>query len=355
MKIYRILLLIFYAILISFFTFLFFLYKQDRLIILYKKNSTEKREFLSQYQEKLFGILITNKEEKKIPFSITFDSYDKNHSEDFIYTILYQFFHFINLENIGKIHYDLHHVACNHNTIIINGSLDQKIILSPQEEFLLLKSIFITLHNILPGIESIYFYDDENPLKLNYVLPFITKDIAMPNHNISKNVNNTELIVKDDIVIIPYFEGNGNSIDGVFEKNVFQQNQSILFFPKNKKGSNEYYREINQYQSDNPNKIIFFITIQQAEREQLDIVYYPVIPEGIDIYEFQNYPLRQNNKKIDNLLSLFKSKYNGTSFFSYPFMPLINIIYPSVYIIISVKNKEEIKPLLNRIKNITLY
>ena len=222
MKIYKTFFFILLLVLIPFFTVVLFLYRQNRLVILYKKNNITSSNELLTYQEKLFGTVITDKEEKKIPFSITFNTFDKNAPEDFLYAILYQFFHYINLENIGKMNYELNHVGYNNkNIIIINGSLHQKKILTPYEEFLFLKSIFITISTIFPAIETIYFYDDEVPLKLNYHLPFFIKEMVISNHNIAKEYSDNKLATFYKVVLIPFFEGNGNIINGIFEKNLF--------------------------------------------------------------------------------------------------------------------------------------
>ncbi len=354
MKIYKILLIIIFIVLIPIFTLIFFLYKEDRILILYKKNNIANTRQLQTYQNKLFGTLIKNKEIIKIPFSITFDTFDKNHPEDFLYSIMYQFFHYMNLEYIGKINYNLNHIVLNNKNIILNGSLEQTKPLSSQDEFFLLKSIFLTINNIFPYIESIYFYNDEIPLKLNHILPFFTKSM-LDEKNISKNINNDKKLLKNQIILIPYFQGNGNLIDGIYEKNIFQKHQNTcIFIPKHKIGTEEYFKEINQYKIENTEKIIFYITIKEDTKEHIDLIYYPVIPEENLIYEFESYPLCKKNNIIENTLSFFKTNFSPTSFYSYPFIPIINTIYPSLYIIIYVTNKEQITNILNKIESINL-
>lgn len=354
MKIYKTLFFSLCLLLIPFFTFLLFLYKQDRLVILYKKNNKKNTHQIISYQEKLFGILITEKEERKIPFSITFDTFDKNHPENFLYTIMYQFFHYINLENIGKINYDLHHVALKNKSIIINGSLNQTELLSPFNEFLLLKSIFITIKNIFSSIEAVYFYDDEKPLKLQYHLPFFTEAMLNLNQKITCDSSISKLLGKYEILLIPFFQGNGNIIEGIFEKNIFQKNTTPIFIPKNKINSDDYFKEINQYQVNIPNKIIVYLTIKQTEKDHLDIVYYPVISENSGIYELEPYPYRKQNTIIDGFLFQCKKQFNSVSFHTFPCIPLINTVYPSVYIILSTSDKEKIRETLEKIKNINL-
>jgi hypothetical protein len=354
MKTFKFLLIIIGIVLIPLLTFLLFLYTQDRLVILYRKTNEKTEIPFSSYQEKLTGIFITETEEKKIPFSISFDTFDKNHPENFIHTLLYQFFHYINLENIGNMNYDLYHVALNNKSIIINGSLHQTKALSPLNEYLFLKSIFITITKIFPFIESVYFYTDEQPLKLQYVLPFFTKE--MINEELSTTVKspNNAILSKHQLYLIPFFEGNGNQIEGIFEKNLFQKNQTAFFLPKNKNGTTKYYQEINQYKSTEPSKIIVYLTIKQAEEEHLDIVSYPVIPEEEYIYELTSYPLRQNNDIINSLVSRFKKEFPSITHYSFPFIPIINTIYPALYITISIKSISDVENILYRIQNIHL-
>jgi hypothetical protein len=356
MKISKILLAIISILVIPLLTFLFFLYRQDRLIILYKKNHEKKNSVLSSYEERLSGILITEKEVKKIPFSITFDTFDKNNPEEFIYAVLYQFFHYINLEYIGKMNYDLYHVAINNKSIIINGSLNQIELLSPYAEYILLKSIFLTIKNIFPFIESIYFYNDELPLKLNYILPFFTKEMILEEpSNIHNELETNRDLIPYELFFIPFFQGNGNKIEDIFEKNLFQKNESTFFIPKNKHNTDEYFKEINQYKVEIPNKIIFYITIKHGEKEHLDIVYYAVIPEEEIAYQVDLYPSLQKNTILDSIIHQLKKSFNSISLYAYPFIPLINTVYPSLYITISIKNKNELIPTLEKIKKINLY
>jgi hypothetical protein len=354
MKKFKIFLILLSIILIPCITFLFFLYKQDRLLILYKKSNNKKYSSLLD-TEKLSGIFSTETEEKKIPFSITFDTFNKDNPEDFIYSILYQFFHYINLENIGKINYDLYHVALDNKNIIINGSLHQTTLLSPYQEYLFIKSIFITIKNIFPFVERIYFYNDELPLALRFMLPFFTTEM-LPSKNqlISPDFQKNELLTEHELLLIPFFEGNGNQIQGIFEKNLFQKYSERYYIPKNKHNSDEYFKEINQYKLNTPLKIILYISIKETKDEHLDIVYYPIIPEKEFVYEIDPYPLPKENKIIEALLYKFKNGFNSVSYYSFPFIPIINTIYPSLYITIGIKNINELENVLNKIKNILL-
>lgn len=353
MKISRILLILLSIILISFFTFLFFLYKQDRLIILYKKCNNKKYSSSLLHNEKLSGILSTETGEKIIPFSITFDTFNKDNPEDFIYSILYQFFHYINLENIGKMNYDLYHVALDNKSIIINGSLDQTTLLSPYQEYLFLKSVFVTIKNIFPFIETIYFYNNEVPLALQFLLPFFTTEM-LPTKNQAYNFQNNQLLAEHELLLIPFFEGNGNQIQGIFEKNLFQKYSDAFYIPKNKQNNDEYFKEINQYKVTTPLKIILYISIKESQEEHLDIAYYPVIPEKEFIWEIDPYPIAIDNKIIDLLLYKFKNTFNAVSYYSFPFIPIINTIYPSLYITIGVKNIHDLENIIYKIKNILL-
>lgn len=286
MTIYKLFQFLILGILLMGLTFLFYLYKQNRLIILFKKNSITKNDYTNLYQEKLYGTILTEEEEeKKIPFSISFDSFDKKHPENFIYTILYQYFHYFNIENIGEVSYDLYHVALNHQALIINGRLNKIKPQSPYKEFFFLKSIYLTIRNIFPFISQLYLYNEENPLLLNYTLPFFTQEMIEKQREI-ESLDNIQSLSNYEIILIPFLNSSGKSIAGILEKNIFQKNQNIVFFPKNKINSEEYFKEINQYQNtESSDKIICFITIQESNREQIDIISYPIIPEDLLIYQ----------------------------------------------------------------------
>ncbi len=138
------------------------------------------------------------------------------------------------------------------------------------------------------------------------------------------------------------------------KKIYFKKIKISFFFPKNKINSEEYFKEINQYQNtESSDKIICFITIQESNREQIDIISYPIIPEDLLIYQTNtSFPTQQNNQVINSIVRLFKKKFSVVKFHSFPFISIINTIYPAIYIIISTKNSDNASIILQKIKTL---
>jgi hypothetical protein len=353
MKIYKrnfLIILIIFPII----TFFLYLYKNDRLIILYRKYNNDKINFFSFSEDKIYGIFFNNFIIETIPLSINFEDFDKNNPEDFLYKALYQYFHYININFIGKISYELHHVVLEKKSVIINGSLYASKLMSAQEEFLFLKGIFLTLENIIPGIEVIYFYDDQELLKLKYINPFITK--KMISYKLDQTLINADILNRkiNKVTIIPYFEGNGNCIDKIFEKNFFQKYNNDIYIPKNKKNTDLYFKEINQLHINNSNQLIIFLSLVNSIEDKIEIISYPILSEDSLIEIKQEYSLPKFDSLLNSICLKFKNILINTSFFCYPFIPFFNIVYPSLYIILYSNNKEKITENIEKIKKIIL-
>jgi hypothetical protein len=352
MKIYKTHLFI-SLIIIPGITYLIFLYKQDRLIILYKNNSSQKANLFNFCENKINGMIYHHTSQETIPLSINYETFNKESPDTFLYNALYQYFHFLNLNNIGKYSYTLHHIAIKNKTLIINGALYCTIPLSPHQEHLLLKSIFHTVIEIVPYIESIYFYDDEKPLPLHHLLPFITKKIF---HNKKIIPQSTVDPVAKPLIttIIPYFEGNGNTIDKIFEKNFFQKDTDNIYIPKNKQLSHLYFKEINQLHAEHPNQIIIYVTLREDQEERIDIINFPILSPDDNIKTIIQYPQLIQSDVINKLEETCNNKLAFCHFYTYPFIPLLNTVYPSLYVIISGNNREKITNTITQLKTLFL-
>jgi hypothetical protein len=167
------------------------------------------------------------------------------------------------------------------------------------------------------------------------------------------NNNDEDILLNYDIIFIPYFNGNGNIINGIFEKNIFQQySKSNMLRPKNKKNSLAYFQEINQFNPLKKNKLIIYVAIQYNKKSQIEIISYPTIPENTSIHTQEEYPPYENNHFITTIINTLKNKLHCTSCLIYPFIPIINTIYPSIYLLISVNNEIDAIDMLEKINSI---
>lgn len=80
---------------------------------------------------------------------------------------------------------------------------------------------------------------------------------------------------KSFVTVIPLLKNNGNKIDDIFEKNIFQNVDYSVYLPKNYFYDENWSKEINQLNCQNANQFFYFINIFYSDTPSLRIYLYP--------------------------------------------------------------------------------
>jgi hypothetical protein len=340
MKIYKPIL---YSIVIVIATGLFYLYQNNRIIVLWQKEDELKKNYSYLPNIDSYGIWIDSRtgKEKKITCSIDKDAYQNvTEKEDLLYLYLYKYFYYINIENIGKFQYNLNHLVINDKIAIINGKLFCNKDFSAEEEYLFLKSIFLTIKILSPHIQEIYFYNDSSLLEMKYIIPFFNEDMLIKEYKENNNTN----ITGYSYLLVPFIQGIGNKLFSIYEKNIFQgYSNSRIFLPK-AKNRDAFPQEINTYKINDPNKIILYLSFVPSTENKVMIYYYPFINKDNPLFELSDFPqILKNNPLYTQTLHTIYTGFSNCHCMIAPLNLFFDTAYPSFYIIFYVANEKQIK------------
>lgn len=348
-----------FVVLSLFLGLFFYLYQNNRIILKYEPKKKDTSLIDNKYFLKCNRIegVYYNEEQtiQKIPLTLSEEDYNNSdNQEKIIHTYLHKYFYYLNLEKNNPTTCTLYHIALDRNTLIINFHLEKKRKLSVIEEHYIVKSLFLTVKNILPSIENVYFFDREDPLKLDYLIPFFSNLFLDKSYD--KKIEDNEYKI-DFIYIIPFIKDNGKRCEDTYEKNIFQSFSlsEYIYFPQ--KSYPTYFEEINQLSINRPKKIILYINININinKDKKVKYLFFPSYsPIKITTSKSQ-WPIISDTKNsiesfyINKLLKIS----NSTSEIS-PLLPIRKTIYPSIYVNIDAANINEAKKVLEEIVHILL-
>lgn len=349
MKIYKALL---YSILIIIGTILLYLYQNNRIIVLWQKEDVLKKNYSYLPNIDSHGIWIEARtgKEKKITCSIEKDAYQNvTEKEDLLYLYLYKYFYYINIENLGIFQYNLNHITIYEKLAIINGKLLCNKDFSIEEEYLFLKSIFLTIKVFSPHVQEIYFYNDSKLLEMKYIIPFFNEDMLI---NECKEKNNMSSI-SYSYVIVPFIQGIGNKLFSIYEKNIFQSYTNSHIFLAKAKNRNDFPQEINTYKIHDSNKIILYLSFVQSTENKVMVYYYPFINKENLLFELPEFPnVLKNNSLYIETLHTMKTGFSNCHCMIAPLTFFFDTVYPSFYIIFYVTNEKQIKEILQTLDSL---
>lgn len=238
--------------LISFLIGLFlFLFLSDRLIIIPFKHIFKKEDEDSLLIENKNIKLFSNFNNKNTIFNLNL-KFDIDSSSDYE-NLLIKYFSYIYQESNGELIVKLNNCALGRNLLIIdfNINLKNNLKFTINDEYNFHINIFKTIKSINPSIKRIYFYKDGKPFFFKYLGCFIDNEI-FEDLKIKKNLNEIKENIK--IKIVPILNKNGNLINGIYEKNIFQKlilkDFDINFLNNQDLFSFDYINEINKLDCD---------------------------------------------------------------------------------------------------------
>lgn len=324
----------------------YYLFQTNRIILQYDTSYlSTKTPPIILFPEKsteIHGIYYTTLGElKKIPLQLSYEEYKNfDDQEKILSAYLHQYFYYLNLEKNSALNYFFYHLVVEEDSVILNLHLEKKRKLSLEEEYHLLKGLFLTIQNIVKKTTVVYFFDGEKPLPLTYLIPFFSLNfLEKYSEKKQEQMNHKEF---QTLYIIPLLIDNGNICEDTYEKNIFQsfQNQEYIFTPKQKYPF--FFEEINQHSLDIVNKVILYTNISIRENKKIKAYYYPVHSRTKIKNRASRWilPEEESDSSYLSNLSLMKDLELSLA----PIIPLINTIYPSLYITIeapSIKDAQE--------------
>lgn len=356
MKKFKFLGLSFFIIILTYFLYL---YHSNRIFILWQKNDPIHQVAASFYIEEYNGIWIDfiNGQTKKIPCRIdSLISVDTVTKEDLLYLVLHKFFYYINIEHINWFQYFLKHVVLYDKVAIINGYFIFNKKLTPQQEYFFLKSIYITVINIFPEIQEIYFYNDsQEENNFQFVAPFFEqKMLSKDEHLYLESISGED---KSDysFYLIPFIFGIGTKLYNIYEKNIYELSKSPFLLHQKFSHQNHIINFVNKYKIDDWNKVILYINFVPSNKDSITFYYYPFFDSHDHIFLIPEFPkIIKNNYLFQNIILNISQKISNSQFCIAPFIFLKNTVYPSFYVLCTVTNQEKVKEYMRLLENICL-
>ena len=343
-----------YISIILLFGIIFCLKKTNRIIIpfLYHSSSYKNDIIKKDFTQKCLYINSYN-EEKSV--NITLDKYNKN----FYYDYLNKFSKFIFEETNGDLIIKINNISFGINNIILNTEINSKNITnSILNEFNLQKSLFLAIKSILPSMETLYFFNNNNPFKFNHLMPFFTQT-NLNKDDINNDFNNERIHLKDNLCILPLIIKNGNLINGTYEKAIFSKIKSNpeedclknkIIIPKNDIYTKEWIDEVNLLESD----IVIGTIIKNSEKNSIAIFIPETTAPYLGIKEISECKINKISllndlqKEIISNIIVFAKK-NNIDIYLYKVQHKISfcINKPLFIIELSIKNKFFINNLIH--------
>lgn len=277
---------ILFLIFVIFSGYVYFLYKTEKIIFLTSSNEIFFKDSINKnqkYEEKriINGIYIRDFNEiRSIPIYLSDSLFQSKNPEIFFHDAFFQFFRYINIYEVDNFVLSLNHVAISNKKMIINMQMNKKKELSVAQEVNLVRSIYLTVKNILPYIENIYFYDDTEQFNFRHLLPYINKEIM---DFVCKDDGTTKQFLLEQSILIPLIDKfNGNVINDIFERNIFQSVTFFsLFFMKYPFYTEEWFKEIYNFDThQNSQFFIYFGNFSQSSEPTIKIFMYPFLTDS---------------------------------------------------------------------------
>lgn len=323
----------------------YFLYKTERIIVNFDFAVSEKKSVMYE-QKEIIGLFIKSNKEISIPLKITSEMFDKKVPNVFLYNGLFQFFNSINLYADDTFILSLHHVVVVNKKVIINLHIDKKDQLTVFQEIDLIKSLYLTTKQILPYINEIYLFDEDKELSLDHVIPWCNEEMFG-----KKRINQDSIDSGFNYQIIPLLVQNGSKIGLIFEKNIFQDMSVFVSFLKNQLYSLSWIKELGNFCSDSPNQFFYFMNFAYSVKPSIRFVFYSFFSDIDLVISIDEWPQCKKNNAIISEINRIEKRCRDCNYDflaeNFPLKSILSCPYPSVYVLISGPNKEEIIKIVN--------